>query len=162
ESVKKVSIVDVLKKLNKTKSEEDKIKVANTQEDGYFVRDVIPTGSPYLDYRINREMSKGGFVKGAFNLLIAGEGAAQTSMALLACANEQKKGKYAVYYDGEAAVTGSYLNRFGIDKSKFIYHKGRNLENMLDEVEAMSKSDDVGIIVLDSIPIFTSSVVEEK
>lgn len=160
---KKKSINDILKKLNKAKAEEDRIKVADKQEESFFVRDVIPTGSPYLDYKINSRIGKGGFIKGAFNLLVAGEGVGKTSLALMACANEQKKtGKYAVYYDGEAAVTDSYLTRFGVDKSKFIYHKGRNLEEMLDDVEAMSTADDVGIIVLDSIPIFVSSVVESK
>lgn len=159
----KKSIKDILTQLNKNKAEEDKIKVADKQEAGFFKRDVISTGSPYLDYRINNQIGKGGFVKGAFNLLIAGEGTGKTSISLIACANEQKKtGKYAVYYDGEAAVTDSFLERFGVDKHKFIYHKGRNLEEMLDDVEEMSKADDVGIIVLDSIPIFVSSVVEAK
>lgn len=159
----KKSIKDILTKLNKKKSEEDKIKVADKQDAGFFKREVISTGSPYLDYRINNKPGAGGFVKGAFNLLIAGEGTGKTSIALMACANEQKlRGKYAVYYDGEASITESYLDRFSIDRSKFIYHKGRNLEDMLDDVEEMSKADDVGIIVLDSIPIFVSSVVEAK
>lgn len=159
----KKSIKDILAKLNKKKSEEDKIKVADKQEESFFKRDIIPTGSPYLNYRINKEAGKGGYIKGAFNLLVAGEGTGKTSLALMACANEQKKtGKYAVYYDGEASVTESYLDRFGVDRSKFVYHKGRNLEDMLDNVEEMSKADDVGIIVIDSIPIFVSSVVEAK
>ena len=159
---KKKSIKDILTRLNKKKAEEDKIKIADKQDSKFFQRDVISTGSPYLDYRINNTIGKGGFVKGAFNLLVAGESTGKTSIALMACSNEQKKGKYAVYYDGEASVTDSYLERFGVDKSKFIYHKGRNLEEMLDDVEEMSKADDVGIIVLDSIPIFVSSVVEAK
>lgn len=157
------SVLEVLKKLNKSKAEEDKIKLASDYSEEYFSKDVISTGSPYLDYRINNEIGRGGFVKGGLNLLIGGEGSAKTSIALIAASNEQKKtGKYAVFYDGEGSLNESYLKRFNIDKSKFIYYKGRNLEDMLDTVEALSTASDVGMIIIDSIPIFNSSVVEEK
>jgi recombination protein RecA len=156
-------VLDVLKKLNKDKAEEDKIKVAKDLPDEYFVRNVISTGSPYLDYRINREIGKGGLVKGSFNLLIGGEGSGKTSIALLAAANEQKEtGKYVVFYDGEGSMSESYIERFGVDKELLIYRKGRNLEEMLDTIEALSLADNVGMIIIDSIPIFVSSVVEEK
>lgn len=156
-------VLDVLKKLNKDKAEEDKIKVAKDLPNEYFVRSVVSTGSPYLDYRINREIGKGGLVKGSFNLLIGGEGSGKTSIALLAAANEQREtGKYVVFYDGEGSMSESYLSRFGIDKDLLIYRKGRNLEEMLDTIEALSLADNVGMIIIDSIPIFVSSVVEEK
>lgn len=158
-----VDVLDVLKKLNKDKAEEDKIKIASSYSDEYFIRKTISTGSPYLDYRIKREVGKGGLVKGSFNLLIGGEGSGKTSIALLAAANEQKEtGKYVVFYDGEGSMNDSYLDRFGVNKDLLIYHKGRNLEDMLDYIEAMSTADNVGMIIIDSIPIFVSSVVEEK
>lgn len=157
------NVLDVLKKLNKDKAEEDKVKVASSYPSEYFVRKTISTGSPYLDYRIKREVGKGGLVKGSFNLLIGGEGSGKTSIALLAAANEQREtGNFVVFYDGEGSMNDSYLDRFGIDKDLLIYHKGRNLEDMLDYIEAMSLADDVGMIIIDSIPIFVSSVVEEK
>lgn len=156
-------VLDVLKKLNKDKAEEDKIKVAKDLPNEYFIRSVVSTGSPYLDYRINREIGKGGLVKGSFNLLIGGEGSGKTSIALLAAANEQREtGKYVVFYDGEGSMSESYLSRFGVDKDLLIYRKGRNLEEMLDTIEALSLADNVGMIIIDSIPIFVSSVVEEK
>lgn len=158
-----VNVLDVLKKLNKDKAEEDKIKVASDYPEDYFVRRVISTGSPYLDYRIKKEVGKGGFIKGSFNLLIGGEGSAKTSIALLAAANEQREtGKYIVFWDGEGSLNESYLNRFNIDKSLFIHRKGRNLEEMLDTIEALATADDIGMIIIDSIPIFVSTVVEAK
>lgn len=156
-------ISEILKRINKDRAEEDKLKIAKDLPDEYFIRKVVSTGSPYLDYRINREIGKGGLVKGSFNLLIGGEGSGKTSIALLAAANEQRTtGRYVVFYDGEASLNDSYLERFGVDKSKLIYIKGRNLEEMLDTVEALSKADDIGMIIIDSIPIFVSSVVEDK
>jgi recombination protein RecA len=157
------NVLDVLKKLNKDKAEEDKVKVASSYPDEYFVRKTISTGSPYLDYRIKRDAGKGGLVKGSFNLLIGGEGSGKTSIALLAAANEQRDtGNFVVFYDGEGSMNDSYLDRFGLNKDLLIYHKGRNLEDMLDYIEAMSLADNVGMIIIDSIPIFVSSVVEEK
>ena len=163
EEKKIVSVLDIMKRLNKDKAEEDKIKVASDYKENYFERDVITTGSPYLNYRISREIGRGGMIKGALNLLIGGEGSGKTSVALLGAADEQKQtGKYVAFYDGEGSLNQSYLDRFGVDKSKFIYYKGRNLETMLDTVEALSTAEDVGMIIIDSIPIFNSSVVEEK
>lgn len=157
------SVLDVLKKLNKDKAEEDKIKVASEQPEGYFARNVISTGSPYLDYKINSEIGKGGIVKGSFNLIVGGEGAGKSSIALLAAAQEQKKtGRYIVYWDAEGTVSDSYLERMGIDKSLFIHKGGRNLEEMLDTVQELSLSTDVGMIILDSLPIFVSTVIEAK
>jgi RecA/RadA recombinase len=157
------SVLDVLKRLNKDKAEEDKIKVASDQPKGYFERKVISTGSPYLDYRINKEIGKGGIVKGSYNMFVGGEGAGKSSIALLAAAQEQKAtGKYVVYWDAEGTVSDSYIDRMGVDKSLFIHKGGRNLEEMLDTIQELSLSTDVGMIILDSIPIFVSTVVEGK
>ncbi len=157
------SVLDVLKRLNKDKAEEDKIKIASEQPEGYFVRNVVPTGSPYLDYRINSTIGKGGLVKGSFNLFVGGEGAGKSSIALSAAAQEQKEtGKYVVYFDGEGTVSDSYIDRMGVDRKLFIHKSGRNLEEMLDTAQELSLSSDVGMIIIDSIPIFVSTVIEGK
>lgn len=153
----KVSILDVLKKLNKNKSEEDKIKIASDYGEEFFVKKTVSTSSPYLDYLFK------GYTKGGYNSIIAKGGAGKTTFALSAGANEiEITGKYVVYYDAEGTIDDSYIARTGINWDKVVYYKGRNLEDMLDNIEEMSKADDVGMIILDSIPIFVSSVVEAK
>jgi len=153
----KVSVLDVLKKLNKNKAEEDKIKVASEYQEGFFHKEVVSTSSPYLNYRFR------GYTKGGYNSIIAKGGTGKTTLALAAGATEiNETGKYVVYYDAEGTIDDSYIARTGIDWNKVIYYKGRNLEEMLDNIEAMSTADDVGMIILDSIPIFVSSVVEAK
>lgn len=157
------SVLDVLKRLNKDKAEEDKIKVASEQPEGYFERNVVPTGSPYLDYKINSTIGKGGLVKGSLNLYVGGEGSGKTSAALAAGSQEQKEtSKFVVYWDGEGTVSDSYLDRMGINRSLFIHKRGRNLEEMLDTVQELSLCSDIGLIILDSIPIFVSTVIEGK
>lgn len=157
------NIKDVLKKLNKDRADEDKIKISTDVPDNFFKREVINTGSPYLNYKINKATGKGGIVRGSYNMFIGQEGSAKTSIALIATAKcQQELGKYVVYFDGESSVNDSYLDRFKVDRSLFICYKGRNLEEMLDTAQQMSLADDVGMIVIDSIPIFVSTVVEEK
>lgn len=152
------SIKDILKKVNKDISADaDKLKIASTVSDDYFQTGSISTGCPYLDYRTG-----GGFVEGGFNLIVGKEGAGKSSLALIAAANVQKKGQYVVYFDGEDSVSESYLQRFGVQKDLLIHRKERNLEKTLDLAEAFSAAEEVGLIVFDSIPIFTASAVEDS
>ncbi len=149
------SIEDTLKKLNKDKKEQDKAVILGNSE---IIRTTTSTGSPYLDY-----LTGGGFMNGAFNLEIASGGVGKSSIALLACKDTiERRGKLAVYFDGEGTVNESYLQRMGVPKKGFIHRRGRNLEEMLDEAELFAQSEDVGIIVLDSIPIFVATAVEAK
>jgi|31_taG_2_1085359.scaffolds.fasta_scaffold03540_5 recombination protein RecA len=157
------TLKEVLAKLNKGAAEEDKFKTLSNFEKEAFVRDYISTGSPYLNYRIKKEVGKGGLIKGSYNMIVGGEGSAKTSLSLIAAANCQRtEGKTVVYFDGEGALNQSYFDRFGIDPDLFLPYRGRNLEAMLDAAEAFSTADDVGMIIIDSIPIFVSSAVEAR
>lgn len=148
------SIEDTLKKLNKNKKEEDKIGIVG---DKVITRTRTSTGSPYIDYLC------GGFMNGGYNALFAKGGTGKSSIALLACKDTiERRKKIAVYFDGEGTVDDSYFLRMGIDKHNFILRRGRNLESMLDEAESFAQSEDVGLIVFDSIPIFVASSVEAK
>ena len=148
------SLEETLKKLNKGKREQDNYSLLKDKE---IVRTRTSTGSPYLDYL------SGGFMNGGYNCLVAKGGSGKSSISLLACKDTiNRRGKVAVYFDGEGTLDDSYFKRMGINKDKFIHIRHRNLERMLDEAEAFAQADEVGIIVFDSIPIFKSTVVQEK
>jgi RecA/RadA recombinase len=148
----------VLRKLNKDRREEDKIKKVSDHEDGYYERKGISTGSPYLDL-----VTGGGWSKGGYNIIIADGGVGKSSLALIAAKKEvEATGKTAIFMDGEGTLSDSYIKRMGIDNSKLLIIRERNLETMLDTAEALSTAEDVCIIIFDSIPIFVSSVVEAK
>lgn len=154
---KKISLNSVLSKLNKNRSDEDKIKIVSQQKPDFLTRGTIKTGSPYLD------LLTGGWAKGGYNSIIAKGGTGKSSIALLAAKEEDKAtGKVTIYLDGEGTLNDSYVNRMGVNKDKLVVVKGRNLEEMLDTAEAFSTSEEVGLIIMDSIPIFTSTVVEAK
>ena len=149
------TLEDVLKKFNKGKENEAVVKMADKTD---LKKRTTSTGSPFIDL-----LTGGGWAKGGFNLIVADGGTGKSSKALLAIKEEQEAtGRIGVYYDGEGTLEDSYIERMGVDRSKLLVVRGRNLEEMLDSVELFSKADDVGVIVIDSIPIFVSSVVEAK
>ena len=147
------SLADVLKKLNKGKREQDNYSLLKDKE---VIRTRTSTGSPYLDYL------SGGFMNGGYNCIVAKGGSGKSSISLLACKDVISRGKVAVYFDGEGTLDDGYFKRMGVNKDNFIHIRHRNLERMLDEAEAFAQADEVGIIVFDSIPIFKSTVVQEK
>jgi|AntRauMFilla1563_2_1112583.scaffolds.fasta_scaffold19226_2 RecA/RadA recombinase len=145
----------VLKKLNRGKKEEEKSKVLGKNK---LEKIFYSTGSPYIDYLVG-----GGYPGGGYNTVEGTGGTGKSSLALLACNDAiVTKNKYAVYFDGEGTLDDSYINRMCVDRSKLIVERGRSLEDMLDKAEAYATADEIGIIVLDSIPIFVSKTVEEK
>ena len=149
------TLEETLKKLNKNKKEEDKVGVMGSK---VLINTKTSTGSPYLDYLIG-----GGFANGGYNHIIASGGVGKSSISLLACKDTiERRGKIAVYFDAESTLNESYFKRMNVDKNRFIHIKGRNLEEMLDQAEAFAQTDEVGIIVFDSIPIFVPTAVQEK
>lgn len=152
------NLKDVLAKLNKGKKDEDQARVASKQPEGFYKKTTTGTGSPSLN-----KLTNGGYTRGGYNSIIAKGGTGKSSMALLAIREEQESsGKYAVYHDGEGTLDDSYIDRMGVNRDLLIIVRGRNLEEMLDTIEAYSTADDVGIIVIDSIPIYIATSVEEK
>ena len=149
------TLEETLKKLNKNKKEEDKVSVMG---DKVIINTKTSTGSPYLDY-----LTGGGFANGGYNHIIASGGVGKSSISLLACKDTiERRKKIAVYFDAESTLNESYFKRMNVDKNGFIHVKGRNLEEMLDQAEAFAQTDEVGIIVFDSIPIFIPTAVQEK
>lgn len=153
----KRSLKDVMKMLNKGAAEGDMFKFASDMPKDQFDVVLASTGSPYLDYKV------GGFGYGRMTLMTGWEGSGKTSAAIIAAATLQKEtGKAVLYYDSENSVTNSHMDRFGINRELLIPRKEQELESMLNEVEAFSKTPDLGMIIIDSIKTFFSSYVEEK
>lgn len=149
------NLAETLKKLNKDKKEEDKVSILGEKE---IIRTTTSTGSPYLDY-----LTGGGFMNGGYNTIIASGGVGKSSISLLACKDTiERRGKIAVYFDAEGTLNESYFKRMNVPKDKFIYRRIRNLEEVLDEAEAFAQTDEVGIIIIDSLPILFATSVAEK
>lgn len=152
------SLRDTLKMLNKNLQEADKFRIASDYPREFFETEFITTGSPRLDYLIK------GIGLGRLNLITGWEGAGKSTLALI-IAREYLKNypdKYVYYNDSEKTVDNSYLDRMEIDRSRFIIQKESNLENSLDACTEFSKTDDIGMIIYDSVKSSYSSIVEKK
>lgn len=150
----------VLKRLNKSKSESDKFKVASKQEEDYFDWKFYDSGSSLLNKYL------GGGIPRGLVLLTGKKAAGKTSFTLNAGKAVTDQKKYFVYFDGEHSVKKSDYSfpakDLGVDMDYFIHHKGSNLEEMLDAAEAFASSEDVGMIAIDSVKAFNPTAMEEK
>lgn len=153
-------IKKVLTRLNKSKSESDQFKIASKQSEDYFDWKFYDSGSDILNDFL------GGGVPTGLVLLTGKKGAGKTSFALTVGKDVTDNKKYVVYFDGEHSVKKSEYSfpakDLGVDMDYFIHHKGSNLEEMLDAAEAFATSEDVGMIVIDSIKAFNPTAMEEK
>lgn len=153
-------IKKVLTRLNKSKSESDQFKVASKQAKDYFDWKFYDSGSDILN-----EFLGGGVPRGLV-LLTGKKGAGKTSFALTVGKDVTDNKKHVIYFDGEHSVKKSEYSfpakDLGVDMDYFIHHKGSNLEEMLDAAEAFATSEDVGMIVIDSIKAFNPTAMEEK
>lgn len=153
-------IKKVLNRLNKSRAESDKFKISSAQQEDYFNWKFYSSGSDLLDSHLT-----GGIPRGLV-IFTGNKGAGKTSLALNIAAGVTNQKKHVIYFDGEHSVKKSKhsfpVKDLGVDMDYFIHHKGSNLEEMLDAAEAFATSEDVGMIVIDSIKAFNPTAMEEK
>jgi recombination protein RecA len=151
-------INDVLKKLNKSRDEGDKIALLKNMPEDFLEKGFISTSSPYLDYRCK------GHSRTGMSLITGWESVAKSSLLLCAIKEAQNKfpDKTPVVFDGEGSINANYMTRMGVDMGNLIIIKEKRLETVLDQAEAFSKADDVSLIGFDSVKSFYSSIDEQK
>ena len=110
----------------------------------------LKTGSIGLDNVLG-----GGWAKGRIVELIGWESSGKSTIALHAAAECQKQGKAVVYVDMEHALDPFYAQALGVNvdiKSGLWYmSQPDNGETALEIVREFAKSDEVGLIVVDSV-----------
>ena len=105
----------------------------------------IPTGSLALDVETG-----GGFPCGRVVELYGRESAGKTFMALKAVAEAQKLGKTAVWIDVEGSFDPVWAALLGVDLKKLRLTRPETGEIACDILDAVIRSGDCGIVVLDS------------
>ena len=93
---------------------------------------VIPTGSEWLDHAIGR----GGWPCGRASLLAGDEGSGKTTLALQACANAQRAGGIAVYFDAEFKLDRDYARSLGVNVDRLIISAPDSMEEAFEEMQA--------------------------
>ncbi len=113
--------------------------------------EVIPTGSLGLDIALG----VGGVPKGRVIEIFGPESSGKTTLALNIVAQAQKNGEIAAFVDAEHALDPEYAKRIGVNTKELLISQPDTGEQALGIVEALIRSNAVGIIVIDSVAALT-------
>jgi len=109
--------------------------------------EVIPTGSFALDLALGT----GGVPKGRIVEIFGPEASGKTTMALSIVAQAQRQGAVAAFVDAEHALDLRYAKGLGIDCSRMLLSQPDCGEQAMDVVEALVRSGEVAVVVVDSV-----------
>jgi len=107
----------------------------------------ISAGSIALD----AGLGIGGYRKGRIVEIYGPESSGKTTLCLHAIANAQKQGKVCSIIDAEHALDPMYASNLGVDLSKLLVSQPDFGEQALGICDALAKSGEVGLIVIDSV-----------
>lgn len=110
-----------------------------------------PTGVFPFDLSIG-----GGFPAGKVSILFGKEASLKTTMALLAIAYMQKSNPHlpCAFIDVEASFDENRAKAMGVNIDTLIYVLPDNAEQVVDIVADLLKTQDLGIVVVDSVAAF--------
>ena len=134
---------NVLKQLNKKYG---KAILNQADQIKYVAVERIPTGSLSLDLELG-----GGIPHGRITMMVANESAGKTTLALKIVAEAQKKGLNVVWVDAEGTFDASWATLLGVDLKKLTIAIPDVGEQAADIIEAVVRSKDCGLVILDSI-----------
>jgi recombination protein RecA len=107
----------------------------------------ISTGVPSLD----KAIGVGGFPRGRVIEIYGPESSGKTTIALQTVAEAQKTGGKAAYIDAEHAIDKDYATALGVNVDELWVSQPDNGEQALEIVDALVRSDEIAIIVVDSV-----------
>jgi len=113
--------------------------------------DVIPTGSICLNYALG----VGGIPRGRVIEIFGPESSGKTTLALHIVAEAQKQGLTCAFIDAEHALDIEYAKKLGVSITDLYISQPGSGEQALDIVENFVKSNEVGLIVVDSVAALT-------
>lgn len=116
--------------------------------------DVIPTGSIALDLALG----VGGVPRGRVTEIFGTESSGKTTLALHIIAEAQKRGGVAAFVDAEHALDPDYARKIGVKVDNLLISQPDSGEQGLQIVEALVRSGNVDVIVIDSVAALTPKV----
>jgi len=117
----------------------------------------IPTGSLALDVEMG-----GGYPAGRIVELFGKEGSTKSSLALYAAREVQKLGKPVVWLDVEGTLDPAWVALIGVDLKRLTVMRPEKGEDAVDMLQAVVKTNEVGLVVLDSVAALVPSEDLEK
>lgn len=108
---------------------------------------VVPTGNIAIDIATG----VGGLPRGRVIEIYGPESGGKTTLTLQVIAEAQKLGGQAAFIDAEHALDPVYARKLGVDVDNLLVSQPDNGEQALEIAEALIKSGDVDIVVVDSV-----------
>jgi recombination protein RecA len=133
---------EINKKFKKANGEET---IGYASDDRYAITR-IPTGILTLDRLLG-----GGIAKGRYTELFGPYSALKTYTSLRTIASAQRKGLACLYADAERSFDPEWASRCGVDTSALRLYVPDFGEELIDVVEAILRSREYGLVVVDSI-----------
>lgn len=117
-----------------------------------------PSGSLTLD------MALGGGIARAKIIEVFGDSmAGKTTLAFLHMAERQREGEgYVAFVDFEHAMNKKLAAEYGVDLDRMIYVNPKTAENGVDVIDALIRSGEVRLIVLDSVAAMVPTKIVES
>ncbi|MFW6029065.1 MAG: recombinase RecA [Halanaerobiales bacterium] len=117
----------------------------------------ISSGLANFDIATKPHVGAGGIPKGRLVEIYGPEGSGKTSLALSTIAEAQKQGIVCAFFDAEGSFDPFFAeDNFNVNTDSLIISRHPEGEKVLDAVEAMAVSGEVGLIVIDSVAALPS------
>lgn len=116
--------------------------------------DTIPTGSIAMDLALG----VGGMPRGRVIEIYGAESSGKTTLSLHIVAEAQKRGGVCAFVDAEHAMDPDYAKRIGVNVDDLLISQPDSGEQALQIVETLVKSENVDVIIVDSVAALTPRV----
>lgn len=113
--------------------------------------EVISTGSVGIDIALGA----GGIPRGRVIEIYGPESTGKTTLALHIIAEAQRQGGVGAFIDAEHALDPEYAKRIGVNVDELLISQPDSGEQALQILEALVRSGDVDVIVVDSVAALT-------
>jgi len=147
----KKSGVDISETLRSIKTKFGDDAIMTLDESKKVDVDVVPSGSIGLD----DALGIGGYPRGRVLEIYGPESSGKTTLALHAIAEAQKNNGVCAFIDAEHAMDPEYAKNIGVKLDELLISQPDHGEQALEIVESLVRSNELDVIVIDSVAALT-------
>ena len=138
---------ETLDKLNRTYGSGTIMTLGDTEP---ITHNMLSSGSLLID-----KVLGGGIGYGRVTEIYGAESSGKTTLSLQFAAQCQKEGGRVAYIDVENALDVGYAQHLGVNTDEMIFTQPSSGEQALDIADALAKSGEVNLIIIDSVAALT-------
>lgn len=144
-------VVDISETLRSIKSKFGDEAIMTLDESKKVDVDVVPSGSIGLD----DALGIGGYPRGRVVEIYGPESSGKTTLSLHAIAEAQRNGGICAFVDAEHAMDPEYAKNVGVNLEELLISQPDHGEQALEIVESLVRSNQLDVIVIDSVAALT-------